>query len=199
MAGIDRNTTQTLSAILTDARQGVGCAAAQIHQEFVDSLVRLASRRINNRFRSKISPEEIVQSVFASFFRRNNNEDYILDDWDDLWALLVKITLNKCVNQVARFDAAKRDVRRELTGHGTTDSHSFFGCGCQPTAQDIAIFNESLDELLDRIPQSSKEIVNLRLKGMSNFEISESLGCSERTVYRALKKIRKVFNDLENS
>ena len=190
--------TQDLTVLLNDARSGVGHAAAEIHREYVDKLVVLASRRINQRFRSKISPEEVVQSVFASFFRRNNDESYLLEDWNELWALLVKITINKCVGKVASFGAAKRDIRREVADNGSeAGAAAFLVSAGDPTPQEIAIFNETIDELFDRIPEFSKQIVSLRLLGMSNFEISESLDCSERTVYRALKRIREIFWNLD--
>lgn len=191
----EAKSTQKLSTLLEDARHGVDYAAAEIHREFVDRLVKLASKRINRRFQAKISPEEVVQSVFASFFRRNGDESYCLEHWNELWALLVKITVNKCINKVKAFDTSKRDIGRENGQCKSYDSVSstFFGCDGEPSAQEMAIFNESLDELFDRIPEFSQRVVGLRLQGMSNFEIAESLNCSERTVYRSLNRIREIF------
>jgi len=163
------NPIKEIPALLSAARLGENTAAAEIHHKYVDKLVVLASRRINQRFRSKIAPEEIVQSVFASFFRRNQLGEFQCGDWNDLWALLVRITIHKCINKAKSF------------------------------VQAVAIFNESLDELFDRLSEQMQQIVCLRLEGTSNFEISELLNCSERTVYRSLNRIREIFREMENS
>ena len=190
------STTHELSRLLDDARLGFDDAAATIHQEFVDKLIRLANRRINQRFRSKIGPDEVVQSVFASFFRRNRNGEFECDGWDDLRVLLIKITVHKCINKTKTFATAKRDVTLEHFDPG--DWSSFFGADDQPTVEELAIFNESLDELFDRLSPQLQQIVTYRLRGMSNFEISEMISCSERTVYRSLNRIREIFLEMKD-
>lgn len=197
----DSTITIKIPALLNAARQGEGSAAAEIHREYVDKLVGLASRRINQRFRSKIAPEEVVQSVFASFFRRNQCGEFECDTWNELWSLLVRITIHKCINKAKSFATCKRDVSREMTTNllEKRDCSSFFGMDQEPSAQDVAIFNESIDELFDRLSDQMQKIVCLRLEGSSNFEISELLGCSERTVYRSLNRIREIFQEMEDS
>ncbi len=198
LSTFELNATQRLPELLCAARDGVDIAATKIHHKYVDRLVVLANRRINQRYRSKIAPEEVVQSVFASFFRRNERGEFECDDWNDLWSLLVSITVNKCINKAKAFATAKRDVRREVAPltPSSVDS-SFLGFDREPSVQDVAIFNESLDELLDRLSEPMQQIVCLRLQGLSNFEISELLRCSERTVYRSLNRIREIFCELE--
>jgi len=197
------NPIKEIPALLSAARLGENTAAAEIHHKYVDKLVVLASRRINQRFRSKIAPEEIVQSVFASFFRRNQLGEFQCGDWNDLWALLVRITIHKCINKAKSFGTIKRDVGREISAtvrtNGTNGDSNFFGWDREPSVQAVAIFNESLDELFDRLSEQMQQIVCLRLEGTSNFEISELLNCSERTVYRSLNRIREIFREMENS
>lgn len=188
-----------VSEVLSEAKMGDSVAENTIHREFVDRLVNLASKRINDRFQSKIAPEEIVQSVFASFFRRHRGGEFELEDWNDLWALLVKITLCKSINKIKEFQAEKRDVNRELQQPGDDlVMTSFLAKDTSPNPQEIAIFNESLDQLFDKLSDSQREIVCMRLRGLSNLEISENLGCSERTVYRALNRTKEIFVDQEN-
>lgn len=185
-----------LVAILESIRSGEGEAATELHKRFVDRLVRLASTRINRRFRSKIEPEEVVQSVFASFFRRHEQGEFSFDRWNDLWALLVRITICKCTNRVNGFMTSKRNVRREIAGkaHNSSDS-SIHAVSVEPTVEEIAIFNETLDQLFDRIPENLQQVVLLRLEGLSNLEISEKIGRTERTVYRWLINVRECLDD----
>ena len=187
-----------LSVILRNTQLGDGNAESKLHQKFVGRLVRLASSRINARFRAKIEPEEIVQSVFVSFFRRHANGEFHFDDWNDLWALLVKITVRKCANKVDGFMSAKRNVNREVEGKVSNSRDSSINAiDSEPSPEEISIFNELLDQLLDNLTDLQQSVVVLRLQGFSNLEISEKIGRSERTVYRTLNDVREVFQDLD--
>jgi RNA polymerase sigma-70 factor (ECF subfamily) len=188
-----------LSVVLKNAKLGDATAESRLHQTFVSRLVRLASNRINSRFRAKIEPEEIVQSVFVSFFRRHSKGEFHFEDWNDLWALLVKITVRKCANKVEGFLAAKRNINREVQGKVSYSKDSSINAlSNEPTAQEVVIFNEMLDQLLDCLSDLQQSVVVLRLQGYSNLEISEKIGRSERTVYRTLQQVREVFSDLDH-
>ncbi len=194
----DTSHLEDLSRILRNAKLGDSTAEEQLHQAFVSRLVRLASSRINARFKSKIEPEEIVQSVFVSFFRRHAKGEFYFEDWNDLWALLVKITVRKCANKVEGFMAAKRNVNREIEGKVSNSRDSSINAiADEPTAEEVLIFNEMLDQLLDRLTEVQQQVVVLRLEGHSNLEISEKIGRSERTVYRALNEVRDTFRELD--
>ena len=190
---------QEVAEILKNAKLGIDAAETAIHRDFVHRLVALASKNINHRFRSKIDPEEIVQSVFASFFRRHRKGEFECDDWNDLWALLVKITVRKCANKINGFLTAKRDIRLEFSHGESWSAASFFGAGKQPTPDEIAVFNESMDQLLDDLPENLRQILGMRLNGMTNFEISEMMQCSMRTVSRGLKTIKETLIRLDIS
>ncbi|MFK7767545.1 MAG: RNA polymerase sigma factor [Mariniblastus sp.] len=182
-----------LMAILKGASIGNSDAEATLHREFVDRLVRLTSKRINQRFRAKIDADEIVQSVFASFFRRNAEGEFQVENWNDLWALLVTITLRKCSTKISSFMTAKRDVSLEQPVARAPGESTFSAVASEPSPLEIATFNESLDQLFDLLTPLQQEIVTMRLKGYSNVEISQRIGRTERTVYRSLDKVRDVF------
>lgn len=184
---------QRLSVVLENVQQGDSRAEEAVHRQFVDKLLRVASKRISDRFRAKVAPEEIVQSVFVSFFRRHKNHEFQFDNWNDLWALLLRITVHKCVDRIAEFQTKKRDVRRELA---TTDSKlppAFGAASPGPTAEEVLFFEETLDQLFDRLTPIQQKIVLMRLQGMSNLEISQSINRTERTVYRMLNQIKEEF------
>src|SRR4051794_6881107 len=88
-------------------------AAAEVFRRYARRLLGLASSRLGELLRRKAGPEDVVQSVFRSFFLRMRQGRFDLDGWDDLWSLLVVITVRKCVNRREFFQAACRDVRRE--------------------------------------------------------------------------------------
>jgi RNA polymerase sigma-70 factor (ECF subfamily) len=189
----DHDFESDLSAILSRARSGNSEAEEALHREFVGRLVRLASQRINKRFQAKIDADEVVQSVFVSFFRRNAVGEFQVENWNDLWALLVTITLRKCSTKVTSFMTAKRNVSLERTVAREPGESSLSVAASEPSPLEIATFNESLDQLFDLLTPLQQEIVTLRLKGYSNVEISQKIGRTERTVYRSLDKVRDVF------
>lgn len=53
-------------------------------------------------------PEDIVQSVFGTFFRRQAEEPMAVQSRLELWRLLATIARRKCVKAARRALAAKR-------------------------------------------------------------------------------------------
>ena len=51
-------------------QSGDQSAAKQLFDTYVDRLVALARRRISQRLNSRLDPEDVVQSVFRTFFER---------------------------------------------------------------------------------------------------------------------------------
>ena len=187
---------QRLSVVLDHVQQGDSQAEQTVHRQFVDKLLRVASKRISARFRAKIAPEEIVQSVFVSFFRRHKNHEFQFDDWNDLWALLLRITVRKCADRIAEFQTLKRDVRRELSANDSKLPSGFGTPSLGPTPEEVVIFEETVDQLFDRLNDIQQKIVLMRLQGMSNLEISQLINRTERTVYRMLNQIKEQFLDM---
>ena len=94
-------------------RHGDQDAARQIVERYFDRLLVLARRRISQRLASRVDPEDIVQSVFRTFFVRLKDGQFVFEDEDDLCKLLMRITLHKTLRQVAFHKAAKRDPNLE--------------------------------------------------------------------------------------
>src|SRR5262245_44836927 len=86
------------------AREGIGRFTAQ--------LVALTRRRFAPAFRYKVDPEDVVQSVYKSFFLRYGDGRMEVENWSGLWGLLTLITLRKCSERVAYHRAGCRDLAR---------------------------------------------------------------------------------------
>ena len=95
-------------------RRGEEDAAAQVFSRFANRLLHLARSRLNPPIRRKFDPEDVMQSVFRSFFIRQREGQFELKDWDSLWSLLVRITLRKCGRRITAFQTQRRDLRREV-------------------------------------------------------------------------------------
>jgi RNA polymerase sigma-70 factor (ECF subfamily) len=86
----------TFAELMARLSQGDEAAAVQIFQRYAQRLIALARDRLGQVLRQKVDPEDVMQSVFKSFFARHADGQYKLDSWDSLWALLTTITLRKC-------------------------------------------------------------------------------------------------------
>src|SRR5438270_39264 len=64
----------------------------------------------------RVNGEDVVQSVFRTFFRRCAQGEFQIDDSTRMWRLLVKITLQKARAQARHHTAEMRDVRAEAAG-----------------------------------------------------------------------------------
>src|SRR2546423_973538 len=104
----------SFDALMARLRAGDDEAAARVFHRFAAQLIALARCHLSRRVRQKVDPEDVAQSVFRSFFARQADGQFVLEDWDGLWGLLTLITLRKCHRQFERFTAGRRDVRREV-------------------------------------------------------------------------------------
>ena len=140
----------------------------------------------------KVDPEDVLQSVFRSFFEKNKEGMLDLRDWDSLWSLLAVLTLRKCGQRVRYFRAARRDVRRELATAPIGEvSAEWEVVANEPTPDHAAVLAKTFEQLMDALSVSHRQIVSLRLKGIAPADIAKELECSERTVQRVLDQVKQ--------
>ncbi|MGA7698057.1 MAG: LuxR family transcriptional regulator, partial [Thermoguttaceae bacterium] len=69
--------------------------AADMDDRYRQRLCQLVEREMNRRFRRREDPEDVVQSAFRTFYRRNAQGEFRIDFSTDLWRLLETITRHK--------------------------------------------------------------------------------------------------------
>ncbi len=104
--------------LMARLRAGDQAAASQLFHRFACRLIGLARGRLDALVRQKVDPEDVVQSVFKSFFLRHASGQWDLGGWDGLWALLTVLTVRKCGRHAVHYRAGRRDVRREASPQG---------------------------------------------------------------------------------
>jgi RNA polymerase sigma-70 factor (ECF subfamily) len=164
-------------------------AARHLFDRYVHHLVAMARSRLNHRIRQKLDPEDVVQSVYLSFFLRNQRGQFELTDWDSLWAVLAVITLRKCHRWNTRFQRRARDVSVEVPVHGEACT-DWEPLARGPRPEEAAALSESIDNLLSSLNERDQDIVRCALRGMATSEISVKVGRSERTVMRVLERVK---------
>ena len=175
-------------SLIRRVRTGSQDAATQLYMRYAKRLHGLSFAKCSRDLSARFDTDDIVQSVFRTFFRRVEKGDYDIPDGEDLWKLFLVIGLNK-IKTVSTFNrAAKRDVR---TSKGSDELELASDATVEADEISLSILRMSIDETLEVLPQSHREIINLRIEGYEVAEIAERIGRSKRSVERILQEFRK--------
>ena len=165
-------------------------AAVELYDRYCERLLALARRRISQRLASRVDPEDVVQSVFRTFFDRAKAGKFTIEDPDDVCKLLARITLHKTLRQVAFHKAAKRDPSAE-TGQGSDGQERLLEVlDREPTPEAANAFVDELEHFLNRLRPEDRQILELRMQGYNNLEIAEQLSVSDRKIRRLMERVR---------
>ncbi len=192
--------SQSFSDLIVQLRAGDELAAEQIVDRCAHQIFVKARGKLSERLRQRVDPEDIVQSVFKSFFVRHQQGKIELRSWEELWGLLLTITERKCTRAAEHNAAQRRTMAREVspTQLAAGSSSNLQPYGRDPTPSEAAILAETLDQLLLNLDDVEQCALLLRLEGYTVLEISEQLGRSERSVERFLARARKHAERLQN-
>jgi RNA polymerase sigma-70 factor (ECF subfamily) len=175
-------------------------AAAEVYRRYAQRLIALARTRLSARLLQKTDPEDVVQSVYRSFFARHAEDVFQLGDWDSLWGLLTLITIRKCANRAAFYHARCRDVAREETVSPADEATGMWEVASREPQPDEAVLIEELVERLLRGLKKDAPILALRLEGKSSEEICQLLSRGKRTVQLVLERVRdKLEQEMESA
>jgi RNA polymerase sigma-70 factor (ECF subfamily) len=174
-------------------------AAEAIFQRFAGRLVGMARVRLDERLRQKVDAEDVIQSVFRSFFERSARGEFDFSNWEGVWGLLVLLTVRKCGRRAKYFQTDRRDTRREVTIVGGTSSFDLRlvkAIADEPTAEEAAILTETTGEIMRSLrTDKERQIFELSLQGYSIAEISNFTCHYERGVERVRNKIRTMLEE----
>jgi RNA polymerase sigma-70 factor (ECF subfamily) len=188
---------QSFDELMTRLRARDGEAAREVFNRFAGRLIGLARARLHRALRAKVGAEDVVQSVFKSFFRCHADGQFDLRDWDGLWSLLVVITARKCGRQLRRFHQAGRDVRKERPApEGSDAPHGFEALARDPSPEEAAVLTETLEQVMRGLEERERQVLELRLQGYTVPEIGARLGRTEYTVEGILRRLRQKLRPL---
>jgi RNA polymerase sigma-70 factor, ECF subfamily len=184
--GEDWSEGTAFDALMARLQSGDDQAAAEVYRRFVRRLVGLACRQFEPWTRAKADHEDVVQSAFKSFFARFDRGEFVLSDWDDLWSLLVVITLRKCRRRQNALRRGRRDAAREvaLIDGVNDEERAWEPSDREPTPDEAVMLTELLDIWLRGMTAGERAVTELGLQGLSTPQIAERLKRTERTVRR---------------
>ena len=191
----------SVSNWLVQLKDGDAAAAQPLWERDFPRLVALARKRLRGAQQREADEEDVALSALDSFCRGAEQGRFPrLGDRDDLWQLLVVITVRKALDLLARQGRLKR-------GGGKLRGESWWFdpanpdnggieqvVGTVPTPEFAAQVAEQCRRLLDMLGDDElRDIAVWKMEGYSNEQIAERLGRALATVERRLRVIRKLW------
>jgi RNA polymerase sigma factor (sigma-70 family) len=169
-------------------RAGDPEAAADLFRRYAARLARLAEQHLGRKLAARVGGEDVVQSVFRTFFRRSAAGEFQIDDSSHLWRLLVTLTLRKARDQARHHLAGKRDAGREAPATDIPNAEVLSG---EPSPAEAAELVDQIESLLRGLPELHCHVLERRLEGHPVADIALELNVSRQTVYRVLELLQR--------
>jgi RNA polymerase sigma-70 factor (ECF subfamily) len=185
------NPNESFTELMQRLRHRDQDAAARVFHQFCHRLKALARSRLGERVLRREECDDVLQSMWKSFFNRQAAGQFAdVTDWESLWTLLACLTVRKCINRVAYFSAL---CRREP--ESSADRPAGERAGDEPTPEEEAVYRDLLERFLRGMSPRDRDIVTLELQGYDDAEISRQVGTSERTVSRVRRRVRNLLEE----
>jgi RNA polymerase sigma-70 factor (ECF subfamily) len=178
--------------LIAEFQAGSESAAQALFDRYCERLMRLAKRRIGQRMTSRVDPEDVVQSAYRTFFTRVKNDEFSFHEQDDLFKLLVRLTVHKALRQIAYHRAAKRNP--ELEALQSSNPQEFLQQISAESAtpdMEVALLDE-FEQFMGQLQPLDRDVLQLKLQGYSTVEIAEKLGSYDRKIRRVLERIQEL-------
>ncbi|WP_435008704.1 sigma-70 family RNA polymerase sigma factor [Tundrisphaera lichenicola] len=183
----------TSLVLLERFRGGDDRAAEELFERYFERLTSLARSRLSARLARRTDPEDIVLSVYRSFFVEAKEGRYVLSRGGDLWRLLSAMTRHKLLKRVRHESAARRSFEIEVSLDRVAEE-GLHGRQSDPTPEAALALADELERVFSLLDPSGRRVLELRLQGLQLSEIAEDVGRSERSVRRSLAQIRALLS-----
>ena len=201
----DASVTRLIRLLRDDDRAVRDMAASLIWQRYFRDLLDLARKNLDRRVRQGPTRKTWFKACSRASARQGRGE-FDLADRDELWRLLVTITLRKARNAARDHHRDRRDISREQTLSASADDDR--SCpdwalelmdASAPSPAEAAVLSEALERRLAALAVPElRQIALWRLEGYTNREIADQLDCTERSVERKLERIRSKWTSCDD-
>ena len=196
---------------INQLKTGDAIAAQKLWEEYFQRMVQLARRKLSHLPRVSADEEDVALSAFNSFClgAREGQFTQLLDS-DNLWPLLMAITLHKSVDLIRGENRQKRGGAVQVATQATSAPGSrpipvslSDIISREPTPEFAAEMAEQLHKLLTRLDSTGdpdlQRIALMKLDGYNTAEIAERIGCVRRTIERKTNLIARLWEkDIEH-
>jgi RNA polymerase sigma-70 factor (ECF subfamily) len=188
--GVAMAKDRSVDSFVKSLRDGDPNATKEVFDQYVDRLVAMARKRISLRLAGRIDPEDIVQSVFRTFFHRAKQGQFQFSAEDDICRMLARITVHKTLRQVAHHQAGKRDAGRDAGSGDESQDIVVNLLSKEPSPDEATQLLDQMEHFLAQLPGDDRKILELRMQGFTTLEISKQLDITDRKIRRRMEVIR---------
>lgn len=196
--------SESVTLWIDQLKAGDSHAAQCLWESYFQRMVELARRKLAGIPRAAADEEDVALSAFKSFCLGTRTGRFTqLLDRDNLWPLLMAITLNKSVDLVRGANRQKRGGlgRGDIDGHTERAKPESLSdiLSKEPTPEFAAEVADQLDQLLTRLDATGdadlRKVALLKMQGYSTKEVADQMRCVRRTVERKLGLIARLWED----
>jgi DNA-directed RNA polymerase specialized sigma24 family protein len=193
--GLATDTGNSVTQWISALKEGDQAAAQVLWEAYFRRLVGLAYARLRNAPRRIADEEDVALSAFDSFCRGAQAGRFPrLDDRNDLWQILVLITVRKAIDLRNYEGRPSRGKGRVQSVTELTQERIDAIGGNEPTPELAAQLAEEYQRLMEQLGDSTlQSVATWKLEGYTDDEIAARLGCVTRTVERKLARIRRMW------
>ncbi len=173
-------------AFLARLEAGDSDATKKLFDDYSRKLIQLAANNIHPALLKRFDGEDVVQSVFRSFYRRQEEGKFQIEHSQQLWQLLVTLTLCKTRSHARKHTAEQRDATADQAL-----AHENQILAQQPSSVEAIALWEEISVVLDGLPERTAEIISMRLEGRTRSEIASQLDLSRQSIHRILKLVQE--------
>jgi RNA polymerase sigma factor (sigma-70 family) len=189
----DASVTQWIAGL----KEGQASAAERLWEHYFHRLVGLARAKLNPSQARVADEEDVALSAFKSLCLGAADGRFPqLRDRDNLWPLLVVLTVRKARDLVKHERRQKRGGGTKTTRLDSNQAEWEAIVSQQPTPEFTVMVAENCERLLETLDGQHRKIALLKLEGYTNAEVAERLNCGLRTVERRLELIRRTWLEL---
>jgi len=178
-------------------------AAKKIWEHYCRKLYSFARKRLPPQMRRSYDEEDVALSAFHSMCEGIQEGRFPeLSDRDNLWRLMLTITVRKIAIRHRYDHRDKRNTSKLMTESGmfTTANRPVGGMDALPAAEPTPAFAAEMAETCNSLFQSLsddnlRQVAQLKMEGYTNGEIAEQLAVTRRTIERKLERIRRQWSD----
>jgi RNA polymerase sigma factor (sigma-70 family) len=171
--------------LLRRVRAGDSAAAEEFVRDYAPAIRRAVRVRMaDERLRRAFDSVDICQSVLASFFARAALGQYELETQEQLLRLLITMARNKLVKEVRKQRAEKRDLRRVETAG--LNAAEVADSSADPAR--LVGNREMHQEVMRRLPNRERALLQLRQQGYTWNEIAEQWGGKPNALRMSLQR-----------
>jgi RNA polymerase sigma factor (sigma-70 family) len=179
-------------SLFSRARSGDQTAWEELFRTCYPKIVRVVRRKLNPPMRSLYDSSDFASDVWKSLAAKFDRFDF--PTIDSLLAFLSQAAERKVVDEYRRRHTLKRDMDLERPIEATrAHGHEPMALrSAEPTPSQVAQASEDWQQLLARLSEPERTIMDLKRMGYTNEEIAERTGWH-------IRKVQRFFKDLHDS